>query len=145
MILIKTSGFHVLYGAFADSPGYTWPSCVTTEPRINHCRDTIDTCLMRLCTCLFPLGFPGGSWERVCLPMWEMSIWTMGWEQPLDKQMATHSSILAWHILRTEEPGGLLSVGPQRDGHDWATKQQRFPLLDHRNTMAFLLSTSHSI
>ena len=43
---------------------------------------------------------------------------------PLEKEMATHSSILAWRIPRTEEPGGLRSVGSQRVGHDLLTKQQ---------------------
>ena len=41
-----------------------------------------------------------------------------GWEDPLEKGMATHSSILAWRIPWTEEPGGLQSVGSQRVGHD---------------------------
>ena len=41
-----------------------------------------------------------------------------GWEDALEKQMATHSSILAWRIPRTEEPGGPHSMGLQRVGHD---------------------------
>ena len=41
-----------------------------------------------------------------------------GWEYPLEKEMATHSSILAWKIPRTEEPGGLQSMGLQRSGYD---------------------------
>ena len=41
-----------------------------------------------------------------------------GWEDPLVKEMAVHSSILAWRILRTEEPGGLQSLGLQRVGHN---------------------------
>ena len=40
------------------------------------------------------------------------------WEDPLEEEMATHSSILAWRILWTEEPGGLQSIGLQRVGHD---------------------------
>ena len=43
---------------------------------------------------------------------------SLGWENPLEKEMATHSSIVAWRILWTEEPGGLQSVGSQRIGHD---------------------------
>ena len=39
------------------------------------------------------------------------------WEDPLEKEMATHSSVLAWRIPWTEEPGGLQSMGPQRAGH----------------------------
>ena len=45
----------------------------------------------------------------------------LGWEDPLEKGMATHSSILAWRIPRTEEPGGLQSMGLQRIGHNWST------------------------
>ena len=43
------------------------------------------------------------------------------WEDPLEEEMATHSSILAWRIPWTEEPGGLQSTGSQTVGHDWAT------------------------
>ena len=43
---------------------------------------------------------------------------SMGWEDPLEEEMATHSSILAWRIPWTEEPGGLQSTGWQRVGHD---------------------------
>ena len=46
---------------------------------------------------------------------------SLGQENPLEKEMATHSSILAWEISRTEEPGGLQSMGSQRVGHDQAT------------------------
>ena len=46
--------------------------------------------------------------------MQEMQVSSLGWEDPLEKEMATHSSILAWEILWTEEPGGLQSMGLQR-------------------------------
>ena len=46
----------------------------------------------------------------------------LGWEDPSEKGMATHSSILAWRIPWTEKPGGLQSMGLQRVRHDWATK-----------------------
>ena len=46
---------------------------------------------------------------------------SLGWEDPLEKEMATHSSILAWKISWTEGPGRLQSMGSQRVGHDWAT------------------------
>ena len=46
---------------------------------------------------------------------------SLGWEDPLEKEMATHSSTLAWKIPWTEEPGRLQSMGSQRVGHDWAT------------------------
>ena len=50
--------------------------------------------------------------------MWVRS---QGWEDPLEEEMATHSSILAWKIPWTEEPCGLQSMGSQRAGHDCAT------------------------
>ena len=50
----------------------------------------------------------------------EMWVWSLGWEDPLEKEMATHSSILARRILWTAEPGGLQSMGSQRVGYDWA-------------------------
>ena len=48
----------------------------------------------------------------------ETRVRSQGWEDPLEKEMATHSSILAWKISWTEEPGGLQSMGSQRIGHD---------------------------
>ena len=54
--------------------------------------------------------------------MWETWVQSLGWEDPLEKEMAAHSSILAWRIPWTEEPGGLQSMGSQRVGHDWVTK-----------------------
>jgi len=48
----------------------------------------------------------------------ETQVQSLVWEEPLDKGMATHSSILAWRIPRTEEPGKLLPMGSQRVRHD---------------------------
>ena len=48
----------------------------------------------------------------------EMWVQSLGWEEPLEKGMATHSSILAWGIPWTKEPGGLQFMGLQRVGHD---------------------------
>ena len=50
--------------------------------------------------------------------MWETWVRSLGWEDPLEKEMATHSSILVWRIPWTEEPGGLQSTRSQRVGHD---------------------------
>ena len=50
--------------------------------------------------------------------MQEIQVRFLGQEDPLEKGMATHSSILAWRILWTEEPGGLQSTGSQRGRHD---------------------------
>ena len=53
-----------------------------------------------------------------CLPtMQETWVRSLGWENPLEKEMATHSSIFAWRILWTEEPGGLQSMGSQSQTH----------------------------
>ena len=49
---------------------------------------------------------------------WETWVQSLGQEDPLEKEMATHSSILAWRIPWTEEPGGLQSTGSQSVGHD---------------------------
>ena len=50
--------------------------------------------------------------------MQEIQVQSLGWEDLLEKEMATHSSILAWRIPWTEDPGGLQSMGSQRVGHD---------------------------
>ena len=50
--------------------------------------------------------------------MWQTQVQSLGQEDPLEKGMAAHSSILAWRIPWTEEPGGLQSMGWQRVGHD---------------------------
>ena len=62
------------------------------------------------------------QWQRIRLTMQETQetqVRSLGWEDPLEKEMATHSSILAWEIPWTEEPGGLWSIGSQRVRHDW--------------------------
>ena len=53
--------------------------------------------------------------------MRETWVWSVGWEDPLEKGMVTHSGILAWRTPWTEYPGGLQSMGLQRVGHDWGT------------------------
>ena len=57
--------------------------------------------------------------------MQETMVWSLGWEDPLEKEMAAPSSTLAWEIPWTEGPGGLQSIGSQRVGRDLATKQQQ--------------------
>ena len=59
----------------------------------------------------------------------ETQVWSLGREDPLEKGMATHSSMLAWIIPWTEEPGELQSMGSQRVRHDWAIEHTyMFPL-----------------
>ena len=52
--------------------------------------------------------------------MRKIQVQSLGWEDLLEKEMATHSSILAWRIPRMEEHGRLQSMGSQRVGHDWS-------------------------
>ena len=58
-------------------------------------------------------------WKKNLPAMQETWVWSLGREDPLEKEMAIHSSILAWEIPWTEEPGGLQSTGSQRIRHDW--------------------------
>ena len=67
------------------------------------------------------LGFPGGSEAKVSAIMQETQVQSLCWEDPLENEMATHSSILAWRIPWKEEPGSLQSMGLQRIKHEWAT------------------------
>ena len=73
----------------------------------------------------FPLKY---SWASLVVQMvknppamQETWVLSLSWEDPLEKGMATRSSILAWRIPWTEEPGRLQSMGSQRVGHDWVT------------------------
>ena len=61
--------------------------------------------------------------------MRETQIWSLSLKVSLEKEMTIHSSVLAWKIPQTEEPGGLQSMGLQRVGHNWATEHQH--LLDN--------------
>ena len=66
--------------------------------------------------------------------MQEVWVQSLGWDDLLEKEMATHSSILAWEIPWTEEPGGLQSTGSQRVRHDLATEQQQPCSAVHHST-----------
>ena len=71
------------------------------------------------------MGFPGGSAVKTPPAVKEMQetwVWSLGVKDPLEKQMASHYSILAWRIPWTGEPGRLQSMGLQRVRHDRATK-----------------------
>ena len=67
------------------------------------------------------MGFSGGSDSKEFAAVQETWAQALRQENLLEKEMATHSSILAWRISQTEEPGGLQSTGLQIVGHDWAT------------------------
>ena len=70
--------------------------------------------------------------------MWETLVWALGQEDPLKEEMATHSSILAWRIPWTEEPGGLQSMGSQRVRQDWVTNIFTFTLANQPTFPAFV-------
>ena len=70
-------------------------------------------------------GFPGHSAAKNLPAMQEMRVQLLHWEDPLEKETATQSSILAWETPWTEEPRGLQSMGSQRDRHNLATQQQQ--------------------
>ena len=63
---------------------------------------------------MYTQGFPHCSVKKISLPMQKMQVRSLGLEDPLEKEMATHSSILAWEIPWTEKPGGLQSMGSQK-------------------------------
>ena len=80
-------------------------------------KDEIFT-LLEIGMALENLGFPGGSDGKASAHnVGETQVQSLDWEDPLEKEMATHSSILAWKIPWTEDPGRLQSMGLQRLGH----------------------------
>ena len=93
------------------------------------------------------------SGKRICLKCrrcWEDQVQTLDWEDPLGKEMTTLSIILVWKISWTEEPSRLQSMGFQRVGHDWVTKQE-YTFIPHLQkcllnlcSMSFLLSSHPS-
>ena len=92
------------------------------------------------------------AWRCKGLPWWlsgkeapcqmqETQVWPLGWEDPLEKEMATHSSILAWEIPWTEDSDGLQSMGSQRVGHDLVTKQ----LQDRDEKLVWMMYTESAL
>ena len=75
------------------------------------------------------LGFPGGSGGKESACNGETQVWSLCQEDRLEKEMATHSSILVWRIIWTEQPGGLQSMGSQTARQTWATNTFTFNLL----------------
>ena len=71
-------------------------------------------------------SFPVAQRLKCLPPMRETQVRSLGWEDPLEKEMVTHSSTLAWRIPWTEEPGGLQSMGSQRVGPDRVTNTFTF-------------------
>ena len=83
------------------------------------------------------------QWGRTCLLMPETQetwVWSLGWEDPLEKETPTYSSILAWRGPWTEKPGGLQSMGSQRIGHDWLHTHKRIIIISIIMLLARALS-----
>jgi len=83
------------------------------------------------------MGFPGGSDGKESAHNAEDQVQSLGWEDPLEKGMAPHCSILAWRIPWTEELGGLQFTGSQRVRHDWTTKHTH----THTHTVTIVINT----
>ena len=86
------------------------------------------------------------QWQRICLPTKETQetwVWSLSGEEPLQKEMATHSSILAWRIPWTEEPSRLQSMGSQRVGHYWANECSHAHTHTHTHTHTYIYIFIH--
>ena len=125
------------WGLGCDSPSETWGEFHTVSSTTNTfsptgCAGVFVLSLSAACSAVRTSGEPvstpspdinlGVAQTIKNLPaMQETQVQSLGQEDPLEEGMATHSSILAWRIPWTEEPGGLQSLGLRRVGHDWAT------------------------
>jgi len=69
---------------------------------------------------IYKTRIPGGLVVKNLPKIQETQVWFLGWEDSLEKQIATHSSVLAWRIPGLGEPGGLPSMGSHRVRHDWS-------------------------
>ena len=87
------------------------------------------------------LGFSGGSDDKESAWDAKTQVQSLGREDPLEKGMTAHSSILVWKIPQTEEPGGLQSMWSQRVWHNWATNT----FIDHQQLMSYSLFFTDSL
>ena len=97
---------------------------------------------------MYSMGFPRGSLVKNLPANLETLLRSLGWEDPLEEGMATHSSTLAWRIPWTEKPGGLQSMGLQRIGHGWAANTSCMPLslgFGHSLLLGFLVGLHVSL
>ena len=85
----------------------------------------------------FIRGFLVAQLVKNPLAMQEPWVWSLGWEDPLEKVLATHSTVLAWRIPWTEEPGGLQSMGSQRVRHDWVTEHTHIGVQREQKSLVF--------
>ena len=92
---------------------------------------------------LYIWGFLGGTHGKESASAGDVRdmSWSQGWEDPLEEGMATHSSIVAWRVPWTEEPGGLQSMGPKRVGHDWSGLACTYPYIYY--LVKYFVSSMH--
>ena len=98
-----------------------------TEPESPACRQILYRlsnqksfyCIANWISYAYTWDIPGGSAVKNMPALQEIWVRYLDWEDLLEKEIATHSSILAWEILRTEEPGGLQSMGSQESNMTW--------------------------
>ena len=111
------------------TPGFPWCECVLTLMRYpcHSERTSMDTLLLAAVPKTSQVALVAKN-RLLMQEMWEMWVRSVGREDPLEKEMTTHSSILAWRIPWTEEPGGLQSMGSQRVGDDWSSLAQHILL-----------------
>ena len=121
----KRSRFYFIYCSSFSSGSHIILKSSKMRKRLREIGDnSAKNMLKKNYQVLVRLSFPGGTsgkeptclWKRCKKPEFD----PLGLEDPLEKDTATHSSILAWRIPGTEEPGGLQSMGSQRLGHDWS-------------------------
>ena len=107
-----------------------WRIPWTEEQRVKHDWATKHPINSRVSLSGFPNermhieASPVTQWERIQLPVQKTWVWSLICEDSLEKEIATHSSLLAWEILWTEQPGGLQSMGSQKSWtqlSDWHT------------------------
>ena len=91
--------------------------------------------------CKLLMGFPSGSVVKNPPAVQEVRIWSLGGEDPLEKGMGTHPSILAWRIPRTEEPGRLQSMGLQRVRRDWSNLAHTHTQIIDRQSYTWISKT----
>ena len=85
----------------------------------------------------FIRGFLVAQLVKNPLAMQEPWVRSLGWEDPLEKGLATHSSVFAWRIPWTEEPGGLQSMGSQRVRHDCMTEHAHTGFIRNKHLWCF--------
>ena len=102
----------------SESPGKPPFMCICTHTRVFQLRVLLIFIVVLILISLM-IGASLIAQSVKSLPaMQETQVQSLGWEDPVEKEMATHSSTLAWRIPWTEEPGGLQSTGLQNVGHD---------------------------